>query len=69
MKKRLLKTMLYWGSMGLCVVVSRWVIDRILDREPFSGGYFVDFIIGVGTFILLSLASEFIIIRKEKDKN
>ncbi|MCY6356055.1 hypothetical protein [Clostridium sp. ZS2-4] len=66
MKKRLFKTILYWGSMGLCVVLGRWIIDRILNRKPFSGGYFADMIIGVSTFMLVSLVAEFIKIRKEK---
>jgi len=69
MKKRLFKTILYWGSMGLCVVLGRWIIERIFNLKPFSGGYFADLIIGVSTFILLSLVSEFNKIKKEKEED
>lgn len=66
MKKRLLRTMIYWGFMGACVVMGKWLINSILNRKPLSGGFFMEFTIGVGTFLALSLVSELKKIRKEK---
>ncbi|GAA0180923.1 hypothetical protein SH2C18_35350 [Clostridium sediminicola] len=67
MCQRLFKSMLYGAFMGSCVVLGRWIMEYIFNPKLLPNGYFCDFIIGVCTFMILSLVSEFLKIRKEKE--
>lgn len=68
MKKRLFKRLLYGVVLGTCVVLSRWVLDYIFNREPFVGGYFSDFVMGVSVITVIVLYSEYKKIIKERDE-
>lgn len=65
MKKRFIRTAILGCLMGLCVVLARWIIECVFRINSFSGGQSKDLIIGISVFILLSLVSEYIKIRKE----